>query len=43
MNEIFTDKKFNDKAEKFDESETAKCIAFVIKNSWDKKLINQEK
>lgn len=37
------DKKFHDKAEKFGEDETAKCIAFIIKNGWDKKLINQEK
>ena len=34
------DRKFNNKAEKFDEKETAKCIAFIIKNGWDKKLIN---
>ncbi len=37
------DRKFNDKAEKFGEDETAKCVAFIIKNGWDKKLINQEK
>lgn len=32
--------KFKNKAEKFDEDETSKCVAFIIKNGWDKKLIN---
>lgn len=31
--------KFKNKAEKFDEDETVKCLAFIVKNGWDKKLI----
>lgn len=33
------DKKFNDKAQKFGEVETAKCIEFIKGKGWDKKLI----
>lgn len=33
------DNKFKNKAEKFDEAKTAKCVAFIVKNGWDKKLI----
>lgn len=31
--------KYKNKAEKFDEDETEKCVAFIVKNGWDKKLI----
>ncbi len=31
--------KYKNKAEKFDEDETDKCVAFIVKNGWDKKLI----
>jgi type I restriction enzyme S subunit len=37
------DKRFNNKAEKFNEDETAKCVEFIVKKGWDKKLINQIK
>jgi type I restriction enzyme S subunit len=33
------DKKFKNKAEKFDVTETEKCIAFIQKKGWDKKLV----
>lgn len=33
--------KFKNKAEKFNEDETAKCLAFIVKNGWDKKLIKR--
>jgi type I restriction enzyme, S subunit len=33
------DKRFKNKAEKFSESETAKCVEFIIKKGWDAKLI----
>lgn len=31
--------KFKNKAEKFNESETEKCIGFIIERGWDRKLI----
>jgi type I restriction enzyme, S subunit len=33
------DKRFRNKAEKFNEEETAKCVAFIQQKGWDKKLI----
>jgi type I restriction enzyme, S subunit len=33
------DKKFRNKAEKFTEEETKKCLAFIISKGWDKKLV----
>lgn len=33
------DKIFNNKAEKFDENETAKCVKFIIEKGWDERLI----
>jgi len=33
------DKRFSNKAEKFDQDETAKCVRFIIEKGWDKKLI----
>jgi type I restriction enzyme, S subunit len=33
------DKRFSNKAEKFSEDETAKCLKFVTEKGWDKKLI----
>lgn len=33
---------FKNKAEKFDESETKKCIAFIIDKGWDKRLIQTD-
>lgn len=33
------DKRFSNKAEKFGEEETTRCVEYIVKKGWDKKLI----